>query len=38
MIEVERKFDVNPGFVLPALARPDWLVSDRPPVELAAIY
>jgi inorganic triphosphatase YgiF len=36
--EVERKYDVPPGFALPSLEQPGWLVADGGTVHLSATY
>lgn len=38
MIEVERKYDVPAGFVLPPLDRPGWVIADGGTVHLSATY
>lgn len=38
MQEIERKYDVPDGFVLPSLQRPGWLVTDGGTVHLSATY
>ena len=38
MREIERKYDVPDGFVLPPLQRPGWLVTDSGTVHMSATY
>ncbi len=38
MREIERKYEVPDGFVLPSLQRPGWLVTDGGTVHLTATY